>query len=323
MLGQPATVSRRKRVVSAFDEWLDGTGEPARLVLEADASRFDRVLARYGQVLWDRNSPQSHFSELLNAIRKLHPVVGGRLKGAWDVRTAWQHLEPGDNKSPVPERLARALIAVSIAWDWFEFAALVMLAFDGALRPGDVLNLHRQDLRFADEHGGENNDLFVVLRHAKTAAMKGARWQHVRITGIGIIRFIRTVFGKRSPDVALFSPQGSYSQRAHALSAQFEQVLGYLQVPYGLRGGFVFSGLRAGGITSLFERTHDLALTRWRGRWDNERSMEHYIQELAVSSAFSELSNEVRTRVFRLSDAFPGIVLRVVNERQLGRPGSR
>lgn len=323
VLGQPATVSRRKRVVSAFDEWLDGTGEPARLVLEADASRFDRVLARYGQVLWDRNSPQSHFSELLNAIRKLHPVVGGRLKGAWDVRTAWQHLEPGDNKSPVPERLARALIAVSIAWDWFEFAALVMLAFDGALRPGDVLNLHRQDLRFADEHGGENNDLFVVLRHAKTAAMKGARWQHVRITGIGIIRFIRTVFGKRSPDVALFSPQGSYSQRAHALSAQFEQVLGYLQVPYGLRGGFVFSGLRAGGITSLFERTHDLALTRWRGRWDNERSMEHYIQELAVSSAFSELSNEVRTRVFRLSDAFPGIVLRVVNERQLGRPGSR
>ena len=154
VLGQPATVKRRARFVKEFDDWLAEAGEPSRDVLVCDPAKFDRVLATYGQVLWDRESPQSYLPELLNAIRKLHPSIGGRLKGAWDVRTAWQLLEPGNNKAPVPEKLCRAAIAVAITWQWHELAALVMLAFEGALRPGDILGLQRHDLRFADEHGG-------------------------------------------------------------------------------------------------------------------------------------------------------------------------
>ena len=184
----------------------------------------------------------------------------------------------------------------------------MLLTFDGCLRPGDVLGLERRDLRFADEHGGLGGDLFVVLRSAKTAAMRGARWQHVRIETPGVVRFLRAVFGDRPRSAQLFSRVGAYPLRARALAALFAAVLQFLRVPYGLNGGFVYSGLRAGGITSLFERSRDLSLTRWRGRWDSWRSMEHYIQELAASSAFADLPPDVRARVFRLSDALPRLI---------------
>ena len=308
VLGTGATQVRRTRLVAAFDEWLHEGGYPARATLADDVPRLDELLCKYGQALWDDDAPQSHLPELLNALRKLHPAVAGRLKGAWDVRTAWQHLEPGDNKAAVPERLVRAVIAVALLWRWVEFAALVLLTFDGCLRPGDVLGLERRDLRFSEEHGGLGDDLFVVLRSAKTAAMRGARWQHVRIETPGVVRFIRAVFGGRPREARLFSRAGAYPMRARALAALFAAVLQFLRVPYGLSDGFVFSGLRAGGITSLFERSRDLPLTRWRGRWDSWRSMEHYIQELAASAAFADLPADVRRQVFRLSDALPRLI---------------
>ena len=314
VLSQPQTVARRNRFITAFDTWLVEHDEPQRCVIEHDPPRFDRLLACYGQHLWDSGAPQSHLPEVLNAVRKLHPALAGRLKGAWDVRTAWQHLEPGENRAPVPEKLARALVAVALSWEWCELGALIMVTFEGALRPGDVLGLTRADLRFADEHGGVDRDLYVVLRHAKTAAMRGARWQHVRIRSQGVIRLVRHVFGQRSPDTNLFTCLGGYPQRARALAARFQAGLCYLEAPYGRVNGFVFSGLRAGGITSLFERTEDLALTRWRGRWDSTRSMEHYVQELPASAAFAQLSVDTRRRIFRLSDALPIAIRRVLQQ---------
>ena len=142
--------------------------------------------------------------------------------------------------------------------------------------------------------------------------MRGARWQHVRIRSPGVVRFVRHVFGERTPDTILFTYLGAYPQRARALAARFQAVLEYLEVPYGISSGFVFSGLRAGGITSLFERSGDLALTRWRGRWDSSRSMEHYVQELPASAAFAHLPQDTRARIFRLSDALPIAVRRAL-----------
>ena len=317
VMGGPATAARRQRLIADFEGWLVTRGERDLDTLAGDPPALDRLLAIYAQALWDDDAPQSHLPELLNGIRKRHPDVGGRLKGAWDVRTAWQHLEPGDNKAPVPPRLARAIVSVALMWAassaaWLEFAALVLLTFAGALRPGDVLGLLRHDLRFEDEHGGFGGDLYVVLRFAKTAAMRGARWQHVRIKERGVVRVVCEVFRARRGDAQLFTHAGTYPQRARALAAKLQAVLRFLDVPYGLRDGFVFSGLRAGGITELFQRTEDLPLTRWRGRWDSWKSMEHYIQELQASFAFAGLHVDVRQRVYRLSDALPRAVARAL-----------
>ena len=69
------------------------------------------------------------------------------------------------------------------------------------------------------------------------------------------------------------------------MAARFAAGLRALGVPYGQAHGFTLDELRGGGITAYFEATGDLQLTRWRGRWNPTRSMEHYIQELASHEA--------------------------------------
>ena len=96
------------------------------------------------------------------------------MHGAWDVRTAWQLMEPGENRATLPARLVVALVMLFLIWEWPEMAALVALGFEGALRPGDLLYFNRGDLRFPRDHGEATRASFVVLRHSKTRERRDA-----------------------------------------------------------------------------------------------------------------------------------------------------
>ena len=299
--GSNDTVTRRSKLVNDFETWLCTGGHAPLDDWVRRPAELDELLCCYAQALWDGGAPQHRFPELLNAIAKRYSFIRGHLKGAWDVRTAWQVLEPGTNHAPVPEVLARALVCVALLWRWYDVAALLALTYDGALRPGDALHLQRQDLRFQEEHGGQYPVLFVILRFSKTATTRGARWQHVRISCPFVIALARFAFGTRPAQEQLFTYSGSPVVRLRGFQARFATLLNETGATYGDRHGFVLSGLRAGGITSLFERTQDLGLVRWRGRWDNTNSMEHYIQELPAATAFARLPEDARRKIFTLA----------------------
>ena len=267
------------------------------------------MLADYGQHLWSNDGSQGDLAETLNHIAKVFRWVRGQLGTAWDVRTAWQVTEPGENRAPVPPRLVLALVTLFVVWEWWEVAALIALGFEAALRPGDLLHLTRADLRFAREHGGLTQALFVVLRHAKTRELRGARWQHVRVCCPTVISLLDRVFGTRPPGVLLFSCAGSHAVRGRQLSARFAAGLAVLGVPYGQHHGYTLGGLRAGGITAFFEETQDIQLTRWRGRWDSMRSLEHYVQELASHEAFARIDPTSRRKIFRLAELLPALLM--------------
>ena len=76
-------------------------------------------------------------------------------------------------------------------------------------------------------------------------------------------------------------------------------------MPSGDKRGYVLSGLRAGGITAFFQSTQDMMLTRWRGRWDSLRTLEHYIQELPMAESYARLPARTRERLARLSSLLP------------------
>ena len=195
-----------------------------------------------------------------------------------------------------------ALVVLFLIWEWPEMAALMALGFEGALRPGDLLYLNRGDLRFPRDHGGTTQAVFVVLRHSKTRQRRdAARYQHVRITCATVAALLDRAFGHRDRAAALFSWPGEHAARSRQMVARFAAGLRALGVPYGQAQGYTLGGLRGGGITAYFEATGDLQLTRWRGRWDSMRSMEHYIQELASHEAFVRLPPSARARIFRLA----------------------
>ena len=150
----------------------------------------------------------------------------------------------------------------------------------------------------------------VCLRHIapfKNQAYGGSRWQHVRVDSIFLIALLWKVFGNRAPDMPLFSFVGTPSQRARRFAELFKAGLAVLEVPSGDKHGYVLSGLRAGGITAFFQQTQDLSLTRWRGRWDSIRTLEHYIQELPMAEHFARLPSRVRVKLARLSSLLPAL----------------
>ena len=166
-----------------FGVWLASKGLPDLEALSTDPVRLDGILADYGQCLWSSDESQGTFAETLNAVRHKYNHLQYQLKGAWSVRTAWQHLEPGTSRAPVPPVLLCALVAACLLWGgpWIEFAVCIALCFEGALRPGELLTLARVDVRFPSESGSADGSVYVILRHTKTSQTRGARWQHVRI----------------------------------------------------------------------------------------------------------------------------------------------
>jgi len=313
--GTARTVQRRALYLERFEAWLAERGA-ARLGVLVQGGAVDETLADYGQWLWRTNDAQTVFVETVNAVVKEFPAVHGHVRRSWGVVSAWQAAEPGRNRAPVPPTLVRALVGLFTLWSWSEMAALVMLAFEGALRPGDVLGLERRDLRFADESGGlEGDALYVVLRHSKTATTRGARWQHVRIDCAVTVSLLRWTFGTCMSHTALFTCAGGAVNRSRHFAELFGAGLRALGAPTGETDGFVPSGLRAGGITALYQRTQSLELTRWRGRWDATRSMEHYIQELPMADAFNRMSAQTRADVGRVSALLPSILRDAQRER--------
>ena len=304
-LGAESTASRRTRLLADLEAWLADQGLPTLGALVEAVPVLDNVLKDYGQFMYSNDYAQGDFVETLNAVRARYEQTYRQLRGAWSVVTAWQLLEPGRNHAPVPPVLARALTALFLIWGWMEIAALVCLGFEAALRPGDLLFLTRRDLRFSTESGRLDRCVFVILRHSKTSKMKGARWQHVRLDSVFVIALLWGVFGTRAPDAPLFSFIGSATQRARRLTVLFQAGLAALGVPIGDKRGYVLSGLRAGGITAFFQHTQDMMLTRWRGRWDSLRTLEHYIQELPMAEQFARLPADVRTKLARLSGLLP------------------
>jgi len=312
--GRDGTRHRRAGLIAAFESWLRNRRGLELECAVTDPRGLDRALATYGQVLFDQGAPQSHLPELLNGLRNRYRHLDHQLGEAWAVRTAWQLLEPGTSRTPVPAELARAMVAVALVWGWLPVAALIALAWEGCLRTGDVLGLARCDLRFPQERGdGGCGDIFVILRHAKTATTYGARFQHVRVSCSGVIALLWAAFGTWTGEAELFQRVGTHAQREHALAWRFERLCRALGVPYGegAEGGITFGGLRAGGTTAAFEATRDLQLVRWRGRWDSMRTLEHYVQELAYWDFFPRLPPAVRARVRALARLLPKLLARL------------
>ena len=111
------------------------------------------------------------------------------------------------------------------------------------------------------------------------------------------------------PAAGMPGVRGHVSVRARQLNARFAAGLEVLGVPYGQHHGYTLGGLRAGGITAFFEETQDIGLTRWRGRWDSMRSLEHYVQELASNEAFARIDPTSRAKIFRLAELLPVVLL--------------
>ena len=68
--------------------------------------------------------------------------------------------------------------------------------------------------------------------------------------------------------------------------------------------------LRGGGTVALFEKTQNIPLVVWRGRWQDQRNLEYYLQEALGQPITAGLGADVRERLRTLERIY-GKALRI------------
>ena len=189
---------------------------------------------------------------------------------AWRLLKEWQLREPLEVRTPASPELVRAVISVAFSWDWMAVGALVWLGFHCILRPGELCELRKTDLRL-DLGGGSTASYrgvgVCVINKPKTRKT-AARRQHVLIEDKALMWFLSLFLGLLRPleKIWPFSP-ATFSKR-------LERILEFLKCV----GAFPAAGLRAGGATHHFLTFRDVQLLRLRGRWVVLKSLEHYVR---------------------------------------------
>ena len=153
---------------------------------------------------------------------------------------------------------------------WCAFALALMVGFHGLLRPIELQNLRRSDVKLPSDWGSgstERSALFA-LRWPKNWRYMG-RQQLSHLNDCSVVAWLEWFCRSLAPTCLLFPS-------LFRMRAMLRQVLNF----FGLASsGISLASLRAGGATFLFTRDHNLGTLQFLGRWSCAKSLQHYVQE--------------------------------------------
>ena len=134
-----------------------------------------------------------------------------------------------------------------------------------------------------------------------------ARREHLKISCSLTMRLLEAWLRGMPPETVLFDIKPSVFRRLHdAVASHFG-----FSTQDGI--GLTPASHRGGGATTLFERSQDLNLVRWTGRWSSaSRTVEIYVQEIAAASALPRLTESQRVRVASFARAAYALALHAI-----------
>ena len=158
------------------------------------------------------------------------------------------------------------------------------------LRPGEMAAIQRCHVRLPADHVGMAQQCVIVCIVKAKTRFRAARVQSVVITAPVLLNLARSAL-LGVPQSAALLPGGGTELRRRFDSVL--QALGLQAMPYSP------ASLRPGGALSMFQRASSgLMEVMYRGRWDNAKTLSHYLQEgvaaLALHSVPPRSVNLVR-----------------------------
>ena len=245
------------------------------------------VMHAYMELGWSRGRT----AETVLAVRDAHPNMAREMGGAWRRLNAWSAAEPPDLHPPMPYKLLRAMVATTIAWGWYEMAVILLLGFYGLLRPSEYLGVEWGDLVLPHLHS-VGPVLFVAVGEHKTQR-RGPRRTHVRIDTEEVVNFIARFAERHDPSTRIWSLSGyTWGKRLETLAYN---LTGVEKIVYP-------SSMRPGGATHFFQLWEEnVQRIMWRGRWQCQRTLEHYIQESMTSQVLRYVAPLRLRRIDRLA----------------------
>lgn len=142
------------------------------------------------------------------------------------------------------------------------------LGFLELFRPADVLKVTGSSLLTPRKLMGPPHLMYIDIGVSKSSHCGGPLHQHVRVEDAYFVPFIAQLDEQISPEEKLL-PMGGYNFRL-----LWDALLKELGMPVGQQHG----------LTPAIAMTQDVQLVRWRGRWQHNATLEHYLQEVGSAS---------------------------------------
>ena len=305
----PTTGSLRDKYFKVFESWTREEGIDIHALLEHShqyVEEINIVVSRFGRELFRAGKTYNQYAETINSLTSMRPSLRRQMQGAWDLGFAWMRQEPTQHHVAIPSIILIAMITTSLLWGWVRFAGCLALGWGSLLRPGEIFSLRRLNLLFPEDSGFSIQYVLVSLQEPKTR-FTTARHQSTRLDAPDLVRVAWLSFGKLLPNqfVWPYSPQ--------TFRNRFRSVLEKLMLPTTHSPGLKCldpGSMRAGGATWLMQVTDDGELVRRRGRWQNQRIMEVYIQEVSSVLYLQQIRADAKRLVFQVAGSFFSVLER-------------
>jgi integrase len=261
----PVTVKSYKRALIVFLQWcLDHSLE------FGDAGELRECLLDWIHEVYAEQSEGSR-DTCLKAYSALIYLLPSLKMDLVDVSRAlknWGKERPSTPWPPMTWQLAVAVAMRMALSAGARPAIATLLAWEGLLRAGEVLNLRKEDV--LDPVGGDlrvgAGTFTMTLRIAKAKTGKN---QSVEIVNDQVQKLVRSVVAALEPGEKLFP----FSHRWW---------LGLFKTAceeYEIKTKYVLHSLRHGKATHLYMMTKDVAHVMMMGRWAVSKTAIHYIQQ--------------------------------------------
>ena len=297
------TTSVRQELLVSLKSWLASEERDFEELFMSNPPNLDlinKVLADFGRALFYAGKPYYHYSEAVNAVAGVRPILRRSLQEAWDLAALWGSFEPTEHHIAMPYQILLAMLTVCMTWGWTREGACFALAFGALLRIGEVYNAVRKDLILPCDTDFSIDYGLLKITEPKTR-YRSARHQAGKLEQPDLIQILTIGFGKLAPGERLWPYSGS------TLRLRFNRVLSALKLPMkqGARPKpLSLASFRPGGATWLINVSESAETVRRRGRWAANRTMEIYLQEVTAATYLNDISAESRQKVIAAMHVF-------------------
>ena len=258
---KPSTIIKYCTNLLFFLDWIEiNIG-----YLPTEARDLSECLCEFGEFCWAEGEGLSRFADVLSALPHVMRNIRGMFKDAWVLVDTWRMNEIPSRATPFSKKVLGALVGKCVLDDDWIFAASLLLAFQGMLRPCELLNLRVGDISLTKR----GQDIIVNLGLTKGGRRKGAE-ETIVLSDRALWSLLRLVNINRKPGDPFLD------LKSHVFRRRFAELLSFC----GLDGlGYMPYSLRRGGATTLFRETANLELVMVRGRWQSQRTARIYVND--------------------------------------------
>ena len=260
------TVARYAEHFNRFAQYLGDTHRSWPVSPE----EYDVIASEYLEVLWDLGEPKTSATYTLASIHYYLPQLKRKLPRSWQLKAVWDKLELPCQAIPLDVDTLFAIVGYFWKSHQPEMSLACLVAFNGLLRTGELLDLRTGDCCAAGA------TWVIQLRSTKGGQRKLIQDESVLINdplSIAAIRFLSK--GKAPGDfLVAISPH------------MFRKSWNKMKVHFGISDlKFLPYSLRRGGATWYFSHTGSFSRTMVRGRWQHLKTCKLYIAEAQTTLA--------------------------------------